>query len=169
MAGDVGRDGTAFATRIGLGVAICRGLATSLGATTVTLGSWVATPLAVCDTALPPRLDSNAADKMMIAAGATKLEDNLMIVPPKLRRTCRRLGPLQYHRFWTSAAFSADLSEHAADDRFWPVTDTAAARSDVRDQAAADMPLTSLQGVLLPIAAYTGLAQVKVSVPMEPV
>ena len=74
MAGDVGRDATVLATRVDL----CGRVATWFGDTTVMPGSWAAEPVAVCDTAVPLWPHSNAVDKMAIAEGATKLDDNLM-------------------------------------------------------------------------------------------
>lgn len=54
----------------------CAGLALCFGASTVTLGSEL--ELAVCDTAAPVRLKSNAVDRMTRAEGATRRDDNLM-------------------------------------------------------------------------------------------
>jgi hypothetical protein len=71
VVGDVRRDATVFATRLGL----C-GLATCFGAWTVMLGS--VEPVAVCDTAVPLRPHSNAVDKMATAEGATKTDDHLI-------------------------------------------------------------------------------------------
>jgi len=68
------RDAT-VAARAGL----CGGLATCFGATTVMLGSGAATPVSGCDIAGALRLHSNAVDRIAIAEGATKLDDDLMI------------------------------------------------------------------------------------------
>ena len=74
----VRRDTPVFAHRFGA----C-GLATCFGASTVTLGSWVAEPVAVCDIAVPLGPHNNAVDRIATAEGAAKLDDNLMTSPPK--------------------------------------------------------------------------------------
>jgi hypothetical protein len=56
----------------------CGGLALCFGASTVTLGSELEP--AVCDIAAQVRLHSNAVDRTATAEGATKFEDNLMII-----------------------------------------------------------------------------------------
>ena len=66
------------------GLGLC-GLATCFGDSTVTVGSWEAEPVAVCDTAGP---HSKTVDKIATAEGATKLEDNLMTISSQ-GRTCR--------------------------------------------------------------------------------
>ena len=53
----------------------------------MTLGSGVPEPVAVCDIAVPLRLLSNAVDRIAIAEGATKPDDDLMPYPPEPRRT----------------------------------------------------------------------------------
>jgi hypothetical protein len=91
-----GRDATVLATCCGLcGLAACRGLcglaaccglyglATCFGATTVMLGSGVADPVAVCDTAVSLRPHSNAVDRITTAEGAIRLDDILMRRSPK--------------------------------------------------------------------------------------
>ena len=55
---------------------IC-GLATCFGASTVTVGSEVAEPVAVCGAA---GLHSKTVDKKATAEGATKLDDNLKTI-----------------------------------------------------------------------------------------
>ena len=60
-------------------------LATCFGATIVMLGSGVAAPVAVCDTAVPLRPHSNAVDKMAIAEGATMLDEDLMTVSSQIQ------------------------------------------------------------------------------------
>ena len=42
------------------------------------LGSGVAEPVAVCDTAVPLKLHSNEIDKIAIAEGAKRLDEDLM-------------------------------------------------------------------------------------------
>src|SRR6476660_6655037 len=54
------------------------GLATCLGGATVTLGSWVLEPVAVCDIAVPLGPHNNAVDRIATAERATTLDDNLM-------------------------------------------------------------------------------------------
>jgi hypothetical protein len=66
------------------GLGLC-GLATCFGASTVTVGSWEAEPVVVCDTAGP---HSKTVDKVATAEGATKLDDNLMAISSR-GRTCR--------------------------------------------------------------------------------
>ena len=80
MAGAVRRTAPVFAACSGL----CGGLATCFGATTVTLGSELEEP-AVCDTAVPPRAHSNAVDRRATAEGATKPDDNLMIISSRAK------------------------------------------------------------------------------------
>jgi len=53
-------------------------LATCFGASTVMLGSGAAEPVAVCDTAVPLKLQSNEIDKIAIAEGAKRLDEDLM-------------------------------------------------------------------------------------------
>lgn len=76
-----------FTTRAGLcGFATgLSGLATCFGSMTVTVGSGVAEPIAVCDTAVPLRPLSNAIDRMAITKGATELDDNLMMVSSRTK------------------------------------------------------------------------------------
>jgi hypothetical protein len=62
-----------------------KGLATCFGASTVTLGSEEAGPVAVCDVAGP---HSKIVDKTATTEGATKLDDNLMTMFSQWRR-CR--------------------------------------------------------------------------------
>jgi len=83
-AGDVPRDATVFVVRADLcGVTAGRcGLATAFGASTVMLGSWVAEPVAVCDIAVPLRLNNNAVDRIATAEGAARLDDILITVLP---------------------------------------------------------------------------------------
>jgi hypothetical protein len=53
-------------------------------------GSWTAGPVSVCDIAVPLWLHSNAVDRIAIAEGATKLDDDLMInLRPNPGRTFR--------------------------------------------------------------------------------
>ena len=49
------------------------------------LGSGVAAPVAVCDIAVPLRLHSNAVDRIAIAEGATKLDEDLMIISDQIQ------------------------------------------------------------------------------------
>jgi hypothetical protein len=81
VVGDVVRDATVFATRVGL----C-GLATCFGATTVMLGSWLAGPVAVCEAAVPL---SNTVDRTATAEGATRLDDIFITRSPKFGNKCR--------------------------------------------------------------------------------
>ena len=80
--GAAGRDATLAPCA---GLAVCRGLATGFGATTVMLGSGAATPVSVCDIAVPLRLHSNAVDRIEIAEGAPKFDDELMITSDQIR------------------------------------------------------------------------------------
>jgi hypothetical protein len=84
-------DRAVFVVRVGLcGLSTCRcGLAICFGASTVTLGSWGTEPVPVCDIAVPLKLQSNAVETSAIAEDATKLDDNLMTVSPKVGRTSR--------------------------------------------------------------------------------
>lgn len=76
-AGDLRRDATGFATRFG----VC-GLAACIGASTVTAGSCVAEPVAVCDTAVPHAPHNNAVERIATAEGAARLDDILTTVLP---------------------------------------------------------------------------------------
>jgi hypothetical protein len=49
------------------------------------LGSGAAEPVAVCDIAVPLRLHSNAVDRIAIAEGATKLDNDLMIISGQIQ------------------------------------------------------------------------------------
>jgi hypothetical protein len=57
---------------------LCGGLALCSGGVTVMLGSGVAEPVAVCDTAVLLSPHSNAVDKMAIAERAKRLDEDLM-------------------------------------------------------------------------------------------
>jgi hypothetical protein len=49
------------------------------------LGSWVPEPVAVCDIAVPLQLHSNEIDKIAIAEGAKRLdEDDLMTLSSQI-------------------------------------------------------------------------------------
>ena len=49
------------------------------------LGSGAAAPVSGCDIAVPLRLHSNAVDRIAIAEGATKLDDDLMIISDQIQ------------------------------------------------------------------------------------
>jgi hypothetical protein len=49
-------------------------------------GSEALEPVAVCDTAVPPRPHTNAVDKMAIAEGATMLDEDLMTVSSQIQQ-----------------------------------------------------------------------------------
>jgi hypothetical protein len=51
----------------------------------VTEGSEAPEPVAVCDTAVPLRPHTNAADKMAIAEGATMLDEEFMTVSSQIQ------------------------------------------------------------------------------------
>jgi len=53
------------------------------------LGSGAAEPVAVCDIAVSLRLHSNAVDRIAIAEGATKLDNDLMIISAKSKTDFR--------------------------------------------------------------------------------
>jgi hypothetical protein len=53
------------------------------------LGSDVAAPVAVCDTAAPLRPHRNVVDRMAIAEGTTKLNEDFMTIPSQKGLTCR--------------------------------------------------------------------------------
>jgi hypothetical protein len=78
---------TVCATRFDVcGVATGRfGLATGFGASTVMLGSRAAEPVAVCDTAVPLKLHSNEIDKIAIAEGAKRLDEDLMTLSSQIQ------------------------------------------------------------------------------------
>jgi hypothetical protein len=86
----------------------------------VTLGSEVEDP-AVCDTAAPPRAQSNAVDRMATAEGATKPDDNRPTISFRIRDGfCRpnvhdtmqtspnfRIGPLMLTNIFAGVAAPA--------------------------------------------------------------
>ena len=61
------------------------GLATCFGASTVMLGSGAAEPVAVCDTAVPLKLHSHDIDKIAIAEGAKRLDEDLMTLSSQIQ------------------------------------------------------------------------------------
>jgi hypothetical protein len=97
VVGDVGRDATPFATRVGLcgGFAACCGLCRltiCFGAWTVMLGSeGTVAAVVVCDIAVPLRPHNNAVDRIATAEGATRLDDILITRSPRADEICSYL------------------------------------------------------------------------------
>jgi hypothetical protein len=87
-------------------------------------GSGAAAPVSICDIAVPLRLHSNAVDRIAIAEGATKLDDDLMIISdPNPGRTFRPDAYTVPHIFNWPQFPSVDLSKKvSADDP--PSTDS---------------------------------------------
>jgi hypothetical protein len=79
VACDVRRDTVLRAT------ALCFGLVTCFGASTMTLGSEAAEPVAVCDIAVPLRPHRSSIDKTATVGLATKGDENLMAMPSQIR------------------------------------------------------------------------------------
>src|SRR3981081_3056469 len=65
------------------------------------LGSAVAEPVAVCDTAVPLRPHSNAVDRIATAAGATGLDDNLMTMSSQIQEGYAVPVRTRYHNYST--------------------------------------------------------------------
>jgi hypothetical protein len=89
--GELGRDATGLAAGSRLAAARSgraagaglSGLAAWRGAITVTSGSEVTAPVAVCAIAVPPGPHSNAVDRSATKKSATTLDDGLMTMPPQ--------------------------------------------------------------------------------------
>ena len=86
----VGRDATVA----------CAGRGLSFGATTVMLGSGVATPVSGCDIAGALRLHSNAVDRIAIPEGATKRDDELMMISDQIRTDIPSRCVPRYHAYF---------------------------------------------------------------------
>jgi hypothetical protein len=81
------------------------------------LGSGAATPVSGCDIAGPLRLHSNAIDRIPIAEGATKLEDELMIISDQIRTDIPSRCVTRYHIFnWPQFPNVGLVEKIAADD-----------------------------------------------------
>jgi hypothetical protein len=123
-----------FATCAGLcgDLATCRGLATCFGATTVMLGSGAAEPVAVCDIAVSLRLHSNAVDRIAIAEGATKLDNDLMIISGQIQDGHSVPMRTRYHTYSTSKFRIWPLGVETISGDDPPSTDSSPARDQPR-------------------------------------
>ena len=80
-------------------------------------GSGAATPVSICDIAVLLRLHSNAVDRIAMAEGATKLDDDLIVISDQIQDRhsvpMRTKVPHAYlighnFRLWTCRKKSAD-------------------------------------------------------------
>jgi hypothetical protein len=75
-------------------------------------GSGVTAPVSVCDIAVPLRLHSNAVDRIAIAEGATKLDDDLMTISDQSRTDIPSRHVTRYHTYPIGHNFpGVDLSK----------------------------------------------------------
>jgi hypothetical protein len=81
--------------------ALCFGLVTCFGASTVTLGSEVAEPVGACDIAVPLRPHSSSIDKIATAGLAAKSDENLMAMPSHWDGHATPVCTVAYIHAWT--------------------------------------------------------------------
>ena len=88
------------------------------------LGSGAATPVSGCDIAVVLRLHSNAVDRIAIAEGATKLDDDLMMISDQIGTDFPCRCVTKYHKSFNWPHFRVqDLHEKIAADEL-PSTDS---------------------------------------------
>ena len=105
-------------------------------------GSGAAAPVAVCAIAVPLRLHSNAVDRIAIAEGATKLDDDLMIISDQIQDGHSVPMRRRYHTYLMAKISKCGLVEKiSADDP--PPHRIYELRADSRDRALLTVILLS--------------------------
>jgi hypothetical protein len=95
------------------------------------LGSVAAEPVAVCDTAVPLKLHSNEIDKIAIAEGPKRLDEDLMTLSFQIQDDYAVLGRTVPHIF-NSYLFNSYLPKTRCVVCFWHETDMPTLLRNVR-------------------------------------